>query len=148
MKQSLHRDEATNTSRQPISPICPISPISPIGPICPISPISLIRPIGPIRLICPIRPIGPINPIPLSGSPPPRGRPEGGCGLCGLGAVAGLCGLRLGCLHKQKSPPGFLSKGFSLKKGGYLLSHGCAVPSARAGLTSLFGMGRGGTPPL
>ena len=34
------------------------------------------------------------------------------------------------------------------KNGGYLLSHGCAVPSARAGLTSLFGMGRGGTPPL
>ena len=34
------------------------------------------------------------------------------------------------------------------KDGGYLLSHGCAVPSARAGLTSLFGMGRGGTPPL
>ena len=36
----------------------------------------------------------------------------------------------------------------SKKNGGYLLSHGCAVPSARAGLTSLFGMGRGGTPPL
>ena len=34
------------------------------------------------------------------------------------------------------------------KNGGYLLSHGCAVPSARAGLTALFGMGRGGTPPL
>ena len=34
------------------------------------------------------------------------------------------------------------------KNGGYLLSHGCAVPSARTGLTSLFGMGRGGTPTL
>ena len=29
-----------------------------------------------------------------------------------------------------------------------LLSHFYAVPSALAGLTSLFGMGRGGTPPL
>ena len=27
------------------------------------------------------------------------------------------------------------------------LPHCCAVPSAQAGLTSLFGMGRGGTPP-
>ena len=36
----------------------------------------------------------------------------------------------------------------SNKNGGYLLSHGCAVPSARTGLTSLFGMGRGGTPTL
>ena len=34
------------------------------------------------------------------------------------------------------------------KNGGDLLSHGCAVPSARTGLTSLFGMGRGGTPTL
>ena len=34
------------------------------------------------------------------------------------------------------------------KNGGDLLSRGCAVPSARPGLTSLFGMGRGGTPAL
>ena len=33
-------------------------------------------------------------------------------------------------------------KGF-LKKGGDILSHRIAVPSAQAGLTSLFGMGRG-----
>jgi hypothetical protein len=33
------------------------------------------------------------------------------------------------------------------KDGNDLLSHN-AVPSAQAGLTSLFGMGRGGTPPL
>ena len=34
-----------------------------------------------------------------------------------------------------------------LKSGGYLLSHTQgALPSARLGLTSLFGMGRGGTP--
>ncbi len=36
----------------------------------------------------------------------------------------------------------------SLKNGGYLLSHCYAVPSAWVGLTSLFGMGRGGTPTL
>ena len=34
------------------------------------------------------------------------------------------------------------------KDGGYLLSHCYAVPSARLGLTSLFGMGRGGSPIL
>ena len=40
-----------------------------------------------------------------------------------------------------------VSQTFTLRKlsqlknnGGYLLSHGCAVPSARAGLTALFGM--------
>ena len=33
-------------------------------------------------------------------------------------------------------------KGFS-KKGDDILSHIIAVPSAQAGLTSLFGMGRG-----
>jgi len=31
------------------------------------------------------------------------------------------------------------------KNGGYLLSHIIAVPSTWTGLTSLFGMGRGGT---
>ena len=31
------------------------------------------------------------------------------------------------------------------KIGGYLLSHYFAVPSAWSGLTSLFGMGRGGS---
>ena len=34
-----------------------------------------------------------------------------------------------------------------LKDGGDLLSHLSAVPSALVGLTSLFGMGRGGAPP-
>jgi hypothetical protein len=34
------------------------------------------------------------------------------------------------------------------KFGSDLLSHFYAVPSALAGLTSLFGMGRGGAPPL
>ena len=35
-----------------------------------------------------------------------------------------------------------------LKNGGVLLSHCDAVPSAPLGLTSLFGMGRGGSPTL
>ena len=52
-------------------------------------------------------------------------------------------------LHINKKAPASSDAEASLhKNGGYLLSHGCAVPSARAGLTSLFGMGRGGTPPL
>ena len=52
--------------------------------------------------------------------------------------------------YKKREFPKRLLKKLSLlkKNGGYLLSHGCAVPSARAGLTALFGMGRGGTPPL
>ncbi len=52
-------------------------------------------------------------------------------------------------IKKESFPSGCSRKLSQLKKnGGYLLSHGCAVPSARAGLTALFGMGRGGTPPL
>ena len=54
------------------------------------------------------------------------------------------------CLHnatKSKNPlPTWCWKGKRKKcnkVGGDLLSHGCAVPSARSGLTSLFGMGRG-----
>ncbi len=43
-------------------------------------------------------------------------------------------------ISKKKIPS--LLKGFS-KKGGDILSHRIAVPSAQAGLTSLFGMGRG-----
>ena len=42
---------------------------------------------------------------------------------------------------KQKTPT-FSSWG-SIKKGDDILSHITAVPSAQAGLTSLFGMGRG-----
>ena len=50
---------------------------------------------------------------------------------------------------KNKESFGIFSKGLLFQKnGGYLLSHGFAVPSARTGLTSLFGMGRGGTPTL
>ena len=50
-------------------------------------------------------------------------------------------------IRKKKSPRRNIFKN-SLKNGGDLLSHGYAVPSARPGLTSLFGMGRGGTPVL
>ena len=192
-KQLLHRDEATNPSRQPVGPVCPISLI---GPIClplvllvlsilldllvlsvllvlldsyvplvllvlldsyvPLVLLDSYVPLDLLGLYVPLVLLVPLIPSPLSGSPPPRGRSGGGWGRLGRAASCvgwGSYGWAVraagfGCLHKQKSPSRFLSKGFSLKKGGYLLSHGCAVPSARAGLTSLFGMGRGGTPPL
>jgi hypothetical protein len=46
----------------------------------------------------------------------------------------------------KKAPAGAFFEEF----GGYLLSRGLAprVPSAPAGLTALFGMGRGVPPPL
>ena len=57
--------------------------------------------------------------------------------------------------RKRKKPTqnwiGFLHGELSLsllKNGGYLLSHFYAVPSTWLGLTSLFGMGRGGSPTL
>ena len=49
---------------------------------------------------------------------------------------------------QKKTLQTLLARSLLMKNGGYLLSHGCAVPSARTGLTSLFGMGRGGTPTL
>ena len=49
---------------------------------------------------------------------------------------------------KKENPQAFLLKGSPFENGGYLLSHFYAVPSAWLGLTSLFGMGRGGTPTL
>ena len=55
-------------------------------------------------------------------------------------------------LETKKSPPEDFSSGglHSLDEKRRLptLPHCIAVPSAQAGLTSLFGMGRGGTPPL
>ena len=48
---------------------------------------------------------------------------------------------------KQKKPRGFDPAGLP-KSGTDLLSHIAAVPSARKGLTSLFGMDRGGSPSL
>ena len=51
---------------------------------------------------------------------------------------------------QRKSPPDDFSSGglFDEKRRLPTLPHCIAVPSAQAGLTSLFGMGRGGTPPL
>ena len=58
-----------------------------------------------------------------------------------------------GCLHrdtgdadKKKAPLGLLQG--ALRKGAATYSPGLPVPSAWRGLTSLFGMGRGGTPAL
>ena len=45
--------------------------------------------------------------------------------------------------HKKASLSCDTERGCENKVGGDLLSRGCAVPSARLGLTSLFGMGRG-----
>ena len=52
-------------------------------------------------------------------------------------------------LPKRKSPEcGCRAQGFRIeKRQPPTLPHCIAVPSAQAGLTSLFGMGRGGTPP-
>ena len=48
----------------------------------------------------------------------------------------------------QKKPLPDSGKGFQIKRRRPpTLPHCIAVPSAQAGLTSLFGMGRGGTPP-
>ena len=68
---------------------------------------------------------------------PPASRSALSSSFCPLPGLAAI----------QKKPSGIALGGLLFKNGGYLLSHGCAVPSARAGLTSLFGMGRGGTPP-
>ena len=45
-------------------------------------------------------------------------------------------------LFKTKNPSS-IDEGFITKKGSDILSHITAVPSAQAGLTTLFGMGRG-----
>ena len=50
--------------------------------------------------------------------------------------------------HKKKEQPHLHAVALFLKNGGYLLSHCYAVPLTLSGLTSLFGMGRGGTPML
>ena len=51
----------------------------------------------------------------------------------------------------QSNPPKSARVGVKLLKkipGNDLLSHLAAVPSAQEGLTSVFGMGTGGSPPL
>ena len=50
------------------------------------------------------------------------------------------------CIYK-KVPPSGKDDGTNTQNGrSPTLPHCIAVPSAQAGLTSLFGMGRGGTP--
>ena len=49
--------------------------------------------------------------------------------------------------HKKRSPKSFDSEDLDKRRQLPTLPHCIAVPSAQAGLTSLFGMGRGGTPP-
>ena len=53
-------------------------------------------------------------------------------------------------LRRISLPEDFISRFFfeTEKRRLPTLPHCIAVPSAQAGLTSLFGMGRGGTPPL
>ena len=48
---------------------------------------------------------------------------------------------------KKRSPKSFDSEDPDKRRQLPTLPHCIAVPSAQAGLTSLFGMGRGGTPP-
>ena len=112
----------------------------------------------PLVLLVPLIPSPSAALLPLGGGREGAsrgGRSGGGWGR--LGRAAGCVGWELwlggaGCglwvPTQTKKPSGISLEGLLSKKGGYLLSHGCAVPSARAGLTSLFGMGRGGTPPL
>ena len=52
------------------------------------------------------------------------------------------------CGRAQKKVPRGIARRTPGKKTAATYSPADAVPSARAGLTSLFGMGRGGTPPL
>ena len=75
----------------------------------------------------------------------PSSSPSGS--LSPISPICPICPTRPICPINKK-PLEIPLEGLPAKNGGYLLSHGCAVPSARAGLTSLFGMGRGGTPPL
>ena len=58
-------------------------------------------------------------PLPLRGSPPPRGRLGRAAGCVGWGSCgwAGSCGCAgFGCLHKQKKPSGISLEGLLSKK--------------------------------
>ena len=48
--------------------------------------------------------------------------------------------------NKKKAPTTYCNRGFNEKRQLPTLPHCIAVPSAQLGLTSLFEMGRGGTP--
>jgi hypothetical protein len=65
------------------------------------------------------------------------------CSSTGFGIDPGLIpNLANTCRTDKKRTPTFSGWG-SIKKGDDILSHITAVPSALAGLTTLFGMGRG-----
>ena len=78
-----------------------------------------------------------------------RGRPISGGALLRRKRLTQRTAPQAGAGAQKKRPPAELSAGSRLvcKWRQPTLPHSCAVPSARAGLTSLFGMGRGGTPP-
>ena len=78
---------------------------------------------------------------PVPGSPITHIRPI--THICPITPIPPITGT-----HKKRVPQESLPAGPSLKKRRPpTLPHRIAVPSAQAGLTSLFGMGRGGTPP-
>ena len=72
---------------------------------------------------------------------------RGSLGCTARGREAGAFRLLYDCAIRNPALAGFR---ICAKTGGVLLSRGLAprVPSALAGLTSLFGMGRGVSPPL
>ena len=83
------------------------------------------------------------------GSPlPGRGAADGFVREGGGGLGMGWCSLSVG--RKRRRPPGGPGGLLSEEIGGVLLSQGtlAQVPSALEGLTSVFGMGTGVTPPL
>ena len=50
-------------------------------------------------------------------------------------------------IQTKKAPKTFVLEALTERRQLPTLPHCIAVPSAQVGLTSLFGMGRGGTPP-
>ena len=69
-------------------------------------------------------------------------------GLSGISGQEGTDGLPAGLTKKTPGPQVIDLGARTLKRRRRpTLPHCIAVPSALAGLTSLFGMGRGGTPP-
>ena len=51
------------------------------------------------------------------------------------------------CVQTKRAPKTFVLEALTERRRLPTLPHCIAVPSAQVGLTSLFGMGRGGTPP-
>ena len=70
----------------------------------------------------------------------------GACAAAGTHGRGRPCGKHDGCRTKKKRPG--RRRVPASRKVAASYSPACAVPSATAGLTSLFGMGRGGSPSL